>query len=331
MSGLRPGLALPISVLILLTSCSSTTPQESQPSSTPVQASPLPEATETWAMTGLPIPDDRSQRPVLAVKVDNTTSGRPQLGIDSADLVVQGSVEGGFTRLAAFFESETPRIVGPVRSIRTSDVGAVKPAEAIVVASGGAPIALNAFARANVTVHAEGSPGLFRDPSRGAPYNLFADLAKVRETVDGKEPRTAYLAFGTSNVPAGVAARRVVVTFSSQSREEWAYRKKSGSWQRRGQSAGGTFSAKSLLMLQVKLRDAGYRDPAGNAVPELVTTGSGRGWLAVDRQVQRIRWSKKSAGARWELMTETGSRIELPPGKSWISLLPKSTGEIKYG
>ena len=244
---------------------------------------------------------------------------------------VQGTgVEGGSTRLAAFFESKSPNLVGPVRSIRTSDVGVVKPAEAILVASGGAPIALNAMTKAEVTVQSEGSPGFFRDPNRYAPYNLFVNLVKVREAAGGNLPSESYLAFGTFDSPTGTAAGQVDVTFSQQATEQWKYNKKSGSWRRRDRSAGGTFSAKNLLMLRVKLRDAGYRDPAGNFVPEVVTTGSGKGWLAVGQQIQPIRWSKKSAAARWELTTESGSRIELPPGKSWISLFPKGTGEVDY-
>lgn len=326
-------LLLPFSVLVLLTACSSALPPDPTPSSSVSEGdsfSAADEEPETWSMTGLPMPADRSERPILAVKVDNTASGQPQLGIGRADVVVQGPVEGGATRLAAFFESKSPHTVGPVRSIRTSDIGAVKPADAIIVASGGAPMVSNAMTRADVTVHAEGSPGLFRDQFRSAPYNLFADLATVRESVTGKVPRKPYLAFGEFNAPSGVTIRRVVVDFSAQSSERWTYNEKSESWKRRDQSAGGTFMAKNLLIFRVKLRDAGYRDPAGNSVPEIVTSGSGKGWLAVGKEIQPIRWSKKSPSASWELATKSGSRIELPAGKSWISLLPKKTGGVKY-
>jgi hypothetical protein len=330
---LGPKFAALLSVVTIMSvaACSPTNPSE-PPASSALEAAPSHSATaapQTWSMTGLPIPADRSPRPILAVKVDNTASGQPQQGIDRADLVVQGPVEGGATRLAAFFESKTPRIVGPVRSIRTSDVGVVKPAEAIVVASGGAPVALNTMARARVKVHTEGSAGLYRDPTRSAPYNLFANVATVAESVAGKPPEEPYLVFGASESPAGVAAGKLVVTFSTQSREEWRFSERSGSWRRSGQQAGGKFSAVNLLMLQVKLRDAGYKDPAGNFVPEVVTTGSGRGWFASGPQVQRIRWSKSSPAERWEVTNAAGARIELPPGRSWISLLPRSTGEIE--
>jgi hypothetical protein len=41
----------------------------------------------------------------------------PQFGIQDADVVYEEIVEGGITRLAAIFNSRTPTVVGPVRSV----------------------------------------------------------------------------------------------------------------------------------------------------------------------------------------------------------------------
>ncbi len=62
--------------------------------------------------------------------MDNTDASAPQLGLGSADMVVEELVEGGLTRLAAFFYSELPGDVGPVRSMRASDIGIVSPVDA---------------------------------------------------------------------------------------------------------------------------------------------------------------------------------------------------------
>ena len=45
---------------------------------------------------------------MIVTKIDNTSSSAPQVGLGSADLVVEELVEGGFTRLAAFYYSEVP-------------------------------------------------------------------------------------------------------------------------------------------------------------------------------------------------------------------------------
>ena len=45
---------------------------------------------------------------ILAVKIEDSISARPQIGIDRADIVYIEQVEGGLTRLAAIFSSEIP-------------------------------------------------------------------------------------------------------------------------------------------------------------------------------------------------------------------------------
>ena len=305
---------------LILTACSSDSTGPLEPASSEI---PLPPEA-TWAMTGLPDPAGQARSPVLTVKIDNTQAAQPQSGVDRADLVIQEPVEGGATRLAAFYESSSPKRVGPVRSIRTSDVGLVKPVRATLVASGGAQIALRRMAAANVEVVDESNPNLTRDSGRPAPYNVYADLAGLRAESIGKPPQQPYLDFGTLNAPAGDKARSVTVRSSNLSTESWSYGKKAQTWNR----AAGDFAAKNLIMLQVELADAGYQDPAGNPVPEVVTSGKGKGWLASGDNVRKIRWSKADPQAPFALTTRAGDPIQLPPGKSWISLLPVATSSV---
>ena len=92
-----------------------------------------------WPLTGLPAKGEAPGHPVMVVKIDNTGSSSPQIGLGKADLVTEELVEGGSTRLAVFFYQHVPKLVGPVRSMRATDIGIVKPAKAVLVASGGAP------------------------------------------------------------------------------------------------------------------------------------------------------------------------------------------------
>jgi len=81
--------------------------------------SPAAKTASTWPMTGLPVTGDETAEqsyPVLVTKLDNTSSSAPQMGLGGADLVVEELVEGGLTRLAAFYYSQLPTRVGPVRS-----------------------------------------------------------------------------------------------------------------------------------------------------------------------------------------------------------------------
>ena len=48
--------------------------------------------------------------PVLVVKIDDTSSAHPQIGLEDADVVYIEQVEGGLTRLAAIFSSVNPPV-----------------------------------------------------------------------------------------------------------------------------------------------------------------------------------------------------------------------------
>src|SRR5690606_20127798 len=63
-------------------------------------------------LTGELIEGAAPKHPVCVVKVDNTASSAPQVGLSKADLVAEQLVEGGDSRLAAFFHSTLPGEVG---------------------------------------------------------------------------------------------------------------------------------------------------------------------------------------------------------------------------
>ena len=95
----------------------------------------------TWPLTGLPVTGDdeaAQKHPVMVLKMDNTYASAPQVGLGSADMVVEELVEGGMTRLAAFYYSQIPGDVGPARSMRASDIGIVSPVKGAMVTSGAA-------------------------------------------------------------------------------------------------------------------------------------------------------------------------------------------------
>ncbi len=53
------------------------------------------------------------------VILDNTVYGRPQAGLEKADVIVEFPVEGGLTRLAAIISTDNLDLLGPIRSARS--------------------------------------------------------------------------------------------------------------------------------------------------------------------------------------------------------------------
>jgi hypothetical protein len=330
----RHALLAVLAVLLgLLAACSPGT-EAALPTTTPT-LSPTRTSAGTWPLTGEPAPA-QTATPVLVVKVDNTGAGRPQLGLAAADLVVEEPVEGGLTRLAVMVQSRLsppgPAGVlpmGPVRSVRTSDVGVVSPTAGVLVASGGADPALEALRAAGVRLALEGSPGFSREPSRRAPYNLVVDLTTLAAGYPPEPLAPAYLPRGDAeDLPAGTTASTLTLTFSSAATT--ILRATVDGWVREGDVAGG-FVAGSVLALTVPVEDAGYLDPAGNPVPALATTGSGEGVLAHAGQVRPVRWSKAAPSAPWVLTSPDGAAVGVPPGTVYLALLPAGGGSISAG
>ena len=150
---------------------------------------------------------------ILAVKIDDSISARPQIGIDRADIVYIEQVEGGLTRLAAIFSSEIPTLIGPVRSARISDIEILAQYGRVVFAYSGAQSKLlPVISAANLNDYGaqRQSPTIYtRDESRTAPTNMVlrADLLLEKVRSDGREIATSRsVGWNFGDIPIGGTA-----------------------------------------------------------------------------------------------------------------------------
>ena len=283
-----------------------------------------------WPLTGLPASGAAPEHPVMVVKIDNSSSSSPQVGLAKSDLIVEELVEGGSTRLAVFYYSQLPKKTGPVRSMRATDIGIVQPADAVLVASGGAPPTVRRVDAAGIQTFTEGATGYTRDSGRTAPYNLMMDLPKLADTLEQPEPPEDYLPWGSEgDLPKGQPARSIAAQFSGGQTTNWQF--KGGKYQNLNSfaGAGDQFRPDTVLALRVKVGDAGYRDPAGNPVPETRFTGKGDAMLFHDGRLVRGTWSKPGLAAPLQLRTKAGE-LTVPPGKVWIELVPQNGGNVSF-
>jgi hypothetical protein len=82
-----------------------------------------------------------------------------------------------------------------------------------------------------------------------------------------------------------------------------------------------------VLVLRVEVGDAGYRDPAGNPVPETKLEGKGEAMLFHDGRVVRGTWSKDGLDSPIRLSTKQGE-LKVPAGHTWIELVPREAGGV---
>lgn len=292
------------------------------------QAAPTTEGPTHSPFTGLPLDRPAPERPALIVKVDNTARARPQLGLGAADLVVEEPVEGGLTRLALFFYLQLPDEVGPVRSLRTSDIAIVAPTGGVLVASGGAAKAKQVVADAGVRMALPGADasGFYRAADRVAPYNLMLRPNMLVEDYPAQPAPEPYFSWDLASTEptGGDPATTVAVRFSARHTTRWSFTDGRG-WLREPDlsATGDGFAAQNVLVLRVRTEDAGYRDPAGNPVPEVVLTGDGDALLLHEGQAIAARWSKDAAEDPIELLDDAARPLLLPPGHTWVELVPE--------
>ena len=181
----------------------------------------------------------------------------------------------------------------------------------------------------------------FRSHSRPVPHNLYARPARLWAHADAghRAPPPLYLPFAASAAAASTAdarlsrpAHSVDLTFSRGAHPRWTYDATAGRWLRSEgttpsrTAAGVRMSAMTVVVLRVRTRDAGYRDPVGNPVPETVFTGTGPATvLSGGRQVAGT-WRKARPDAPLQLTTSTGAPLTVAPGVTWLELVPTGRG-----
>ena len=334
-----------VAAALLLGACSSDDEPTSDPSATKGEGEKI---VAISPLTGLPMPDGRPDNPVFVVKIENTANGAPQYGLNKADIVVQELVEGGLTRLAALYYSRMPKKVGHVRSLRATDISIAKPVDGQIVASGGAPSTNRRVGRAGVTVFSETGNGdaFSGDPAKSRPYDRLINLrvlAKKAKTTKIPGPYLSWAAVEGSSAtpepdatdsatppPAPKKTKRATVRFSNSTRTGWKFA--GGHWQRTNgfAASGQDFAADTLVVMFARVGVAGYRDPAGNPVPETIVKGSGRAVVLHDGTATETTWKKPARNSPISFETKDGQALSIEPGHVWIELAPKGDGSISY-
>jgi hypothetical protein len=330
-------LALTLSALtatgLMLTACGGSS--SSTPEADPQKVSSGQTITQFWPLTGLEVASGKSaelDHPVLVAKMDNTVSSQPQVGLSKADMVVEELVEGGLTRLAAFYYSDIPTNAGPIRSMRASDIPVVSPVHASMVTSGAAGRTIALIKAAGIPFYSEGSKGFYRSDQRIPPYNLFAHLDEVATSAKAK-PATPpdYLTWGTDkDLPKGIKVTSIGAQFSGGHTTEWQFTNGTYHNTNSNAPAGDQFPATNVLVLRVKEGDAGYLDPAGNHVPQTILKGKGNALLFHNGRMVAANWAKGKADSSIQLTTKKGAVLKVPAGHTWIELVPADGGTVHF-
>ena len=301
---------------------------------------PDPRPETAWQLTGLDATDADPadlERMALAVKIENTSTARPQSNLDRADVVYETMIDYGVSRLIAVFHSDYPTTVGPIRSMRPMDHNIVGHYDGPLIFSGAQRRFIQAADAAGQDLVAQDlrDSGFFRVDWKYAPHNLHGTLttlaaqAKSSSSAPTPEFQFAYPSEFNSAAVFGKPTTNIRIRFSGSAEPTWKWSDEREAWVRYERSEvhktyeGNVITADNILVLRVKVQ---YTSAVrrGISVPETLVAGrSGSGYYAADGMYIPISWSKESRTAPF-VITYEGNEIVMKPGQTWVELLPSS-------
>lgn len=278
-------------------------------------------------------------RPVLAVKIENTVAARPQIGLEAADVVFEEIVEGGITRFLALFHSTVPDTVGPIRSARLVDVELLPAYRPILGYSGAREEVTAALQRAGLALVADdGLDPFYRDPDRPRSHDLFASGAGLYARGEGlagvtPAPRSGEFA---PEPPAGAATcapapcedpgTQIDVVLSDVATASWRYDAAAGVYRRTqvpdGDGEDPAIGAANVVALGMQVGPGGCCDTSGSPFTATQVLGEGRAIILREGRWYEARWRKSAPQAQLQLLDPSGVPFVLAPGASWVHLAP---------
>ncbi|RSK29218.1 DUF3048 domain-containing protein [Bacillus sp. HMF5848] len=299
-----------------------------------------PAFANTYPLTGIGTNEEVDHR-VYAVMINNHPKARPQSGLHNADIVYEVLAEGDVTRFLALYQSEQPKVVGPVRSARHYFINLSNGYDALYVSHGWSPQA-KAMLEANKADYLQ---GLFYDGTlfkradfRNAPHNSYITYEnilkgaekigysmkqEVKPLVFLKEEEVAQL--------SGEKANDIFVNYynSSYSAVEFEYKDSddkyirfNGGEQTVDLETNTPIAVDNIFIIETThkvLDSVGRRDIDLNS--------GGKGLLFQNGVVQEVQWRNVDGKI---LPYLDGEPVGLLPGKTWISIVPSLSDMVSF-
>lgn len=282
-------------------------------------------------------------RPVM-VMVENSNAARPQSGLDQADLVYEILAESNITRFAAVYQSKSPSVIGPVRSIRPYYVEIGDGLDAIIVHAGWSQDAINMIVDRKLNhfdqVYGD-SAYYWRSAERKAPHNLYTGIDRIRQGANERKMRSAWRGSGLPFIAVdkeeesgaqpvqaqqsvGQEAASVLIPYPGGYSVGYRYdagtklykREMNGS-AHTDKETGRPLTAANILICRTPHKVV---DNAGRR--EVDVAGPGNGLLLQQGKAREVMWKRENGMIR---AYDNGQELALLPGQTWVQVVPETT------
>lgn len=308
------------------------------PSPTP-SASPIPTTTEPIVpksyTTGLPF--DGEYKPVL-VSIENSPAARPQLGLQTADVVYEIPVEGSITRFLCLFSDNVPEEVLPVRSARVPFLYVIKEWDCMFLHYGGSGSSnkngsepYNFYGHKlydDIIFDVDGHSGDWNDYYKrvdyaNAPHNVMGNPALAQQLYD-YDPKPLTWKFSDEATYTGEITAEINLSMCSGVSNYITYKYDEQSQLYMRSMQGKPFVSKEtnsqLSVKNIVVQYCNHKVDSKIRLWEL--TGEGKADFYIGGIHIEGSWKRESAEDQTQYFDSDGNQIILMPGNTWIHIHP---------
>ena len=277
----------------------------------------------------------------IAVMIDNETAVKSHAGLNDAYMLYEFIIEGGESRIMAFFKGTMPEKIGPVRSARHYFLDYAMEHDAIFVHFGWSPKAQEDISKLKINnINGIYDDFYWREAPKSSYHNAFTSMENLLKQANYKKYRTTsdeecVVQYNEKDTELNGSnkAQNVKIKYSNLQSTSYEYDEETKTYLRTKRDyehvdrfTGERFYAKNIIAIYV--RDELLNDPENKGRRELYNIGSGSGYYITNGKYIDIKWTKTTRKGKTIYTDLEGNEIKLNDGITWVQLVP-ITGNIE--
>lgn len=280
---------------------------------------------------------DGDYKPVMAV-IENSPAARPQIGLQTADVVYEVMVEGSITRFVSLFSDKVPEQIMPIRSARAPFLYIQQEWDALFMHFGGSggrgeveytfyENSLHNKIKISLDGMTGNNNGIFKRVNTApAPHNVMANPLEAQKLYN-YHPKPLDWKFDATVFYPGESVTAIDIPFTTNIRNYVSYNYDFDKGVYLRSMSGVPFiAAETKAQMQVKnviVQYASY-STKGGIYKDWVLVGNGRADFYIGGMYVQGSWSKESPAAQTMFKDTAGNPIVLKPGNTWIHIQPNN-------
>jgi hypothetical protein len=352
-------LLLVILLIVAAGACQKTDTTDAMPTSTPTEQptnaptpvptptptpAPTPSPDEVSVLSGIPFSEftddmNKDYTPV-AVMIENSAAGRPQYGLQVANIVYEAPVEGSITRFMAIFNDVIPTRVEPVRSTRIYYIKTQQPYDCAFVHYGGpSDPGYQSYIydedAAHLKIRVDGIKGRWgsffaRDSHRSSSHDVICDLTEVVALYDYQpKPIRFNYSYDAQKIYDGQTTTQIILPFyAGGDFVSYQYDPVTNLLTRYmdgdpfiSAETGDVITVQNLIVQYVHLPSV--KENSGRRIIDLL--GSGDAEYIIDGIHIKGTWKRDTYDDPVTYYDGNGEEIILRPGNTWVALHPDTS------